>query len=119
MVSRLEVDRLRISQSVAALTAGSQRRYPPKLRATIAEYARARLQAGGPRKSVVQELGVSDPTLVRFLAESPRVGELRPVRLIAPIPVASPPPVVVRTAGGLLVEGLDIAGVAALVRALA
>jgi hypothetical protein len=109
----------RLRVTVATLTPGGQRRYPPGLRSEIADYARARMRAGGVRRDVVAELGVSDPTLVRILSERETTPKLRPVRVVASRPARTEvSPLVVRTVGGLQIEGLDVAGVAALVRAL-
>ena len=109
----------RIRAEVERLTAGRQRRYPPTLRRQIAQYARVRLAQGARRYELVGELGVSDPTLVRMLEEDRPEPRLRPVRVVpereAP---ASRAPIVVRAPGDIVIEGLDAAGVATLLRAL-
>jgi transposase-like protein len=114
-----ESRRDRIQTLVAALTPGCQRRYPARLRTQIADYAQARLQAGVARARVCQELGVSDPTLGRVLAEREEGSRFQPVRVVPPPQKAVPAAgVTVRGPGGLTIEGLDTAGLAALVRAL-
>ncbi len=110
--------RNRIQQAVSALRAGAQRRYPVELRSRIADYSRGRVEAGVALTRVCSELGVSHPTLVRILDEKP--APMRRVRVARPRK-AKPEPrstLVVRGPGGLIVEGLDVEGVAALFQAL-
>lgn len=111
-----------IRAAVAALTAGPQRRYPPELRARIAQYARERMRAGAARGQVVKDIGVSDPTLSRLLGlksrgQRPQRSPFRCVS-VADRPASGGTPLVVRAPGGITIEGLDAAGVAALIRAL-
>ncbi len=109
----------RIRADVASLTAGPQRRYPAALRRRIAAYARARLAQGASRGQVGVELGVSDPTLVRLLGEQRPTPRLRPVRVVSTRePAMGGSSVLVRAPGGVVIEGLDPAGIAALLRAL-
>lgn len=117
--NRLLTRRDYIRNSVAQLSVGGQRRYPARLRARIVEYCRDRLQEGVSLTSVSSELGVSYPTLSRLLKE-PERPRLRRVRISAPQAAASDvrAAVVVRGPSGIVIEGLDVAGVAALVRAL-
>ena len=104
--------------AIAALVPdGTERRYPSALRAKIARYAAARLDQGASRAQVSAELGVSSPTLKRMVAApSPR---LRLVRVTegskTPVPAVR---LVVRGPAGVTIEGLDVAGVAALLLAL-
>lgn len=109
----------RLRAEVARLTAGSRRRYPAVLRRQIAHYAQSRLAEGVLRSELVDELGVSDPTLARLLEEARPEPRLRPV-CVVPEAQARPSrsPIVVRAPGGIMIEGLDAAGVAALLRAL-
>jgi hypothetical protein len=116
----LTVRRERLRDAVGNLTGGAQRRYPPALRAKIADYSCDCIQAGFPLTRVSTDLGVSHPTLVRILDEVKSPG-LRRVRLVPPT-AAVPAPraaLVVRGPAGIAIDGLDVAGVAALVRALA
>jgi transposase-like protein len=109
----------RIHTLVAALTPGCQRRYPVRLRRQIADYAQARLQAGVARARVCHELGISDPTLGRVLAEREEGSRFQPVRILPPARKAVlAAGVTVRGPSGLTIEGLDTAGLAALMRAL-
>ena len=110
-----------IRRSVSALVPGPQRRYPPVLLRRIEDYARERRAQGASRAQICREVGISSPTLVRLLtAES---GTLRRVRVAADTASEVVPPALgsltVRGPGGIVVEGLDIASVAALVRELA
>ena len=70
-----EERRRQIHRAVASLRSGSQRRYPAELRAQIAAYARERLGRGISRGQICEELGVSDPTLVRLAGEDPAGGD--------------------------------------------
>ena len=108
----------RIQQAVSALTAGAQRRYPAQLRSRIAEYSRDRIEAGVALSRVCSELGVSHPTLVRILDGRP--APMRRVRVARTkaAKIESRVALVVSGPGGLVIEGLDVDGVAALVRAL-
>lgn len=112
--------RERLQQTIANLTGGVQRRYPPHLRAEIVDYGGDRIHAGVPLTRICAELGVSHPTLVRMLSEAKAPG-LRPVRVVKqkpPLPDPRPA-LLVRGPAGITIDGLDVAGVAALVRALA
>lgn len=110
----------RIRDEVAGLASGRQRRYPARLQRMIVNYAKARLHEGVARVQVCTELGVSDPTLCRLLDRQAQNPRLRPVRVVADAAAvaAEVRKVVVKAPGGIVVEGLDIVGVAALVRAL-
>lgn len=111
------VRRERIQQAVSALTTGAQRRYPRKLRSRIADYSRERINAGIALSRVSSELGVSQPTLVRILEEKP--APLRRVRVARGKVTKEPTQaLVVRGPGGIEIEGLDVEGAAALIRAL-
>ncbi len=105
--------RVRIQRTLATLVAGRGRRLPDDLQRRIYDYARDRLAAGTPRSQIGAELGVSGPTLVRLL----RKRRFRTVRVTAtPEPEAAR--AVVRGGHGVVVEGLDISGIAALLREL-
>lgn len=109
----------RIRSALAELAGGAQRRYPTELRATIADYCRDRVQGGVPLTRVCSELGVGHPTMVRMLEET-KGPRLRRVR-VAATKSAGPDfaaALVVRGPAGIVIEGLDLQGVAALVRAL-
>ncbi len=114
----LAARRDRIQQAVSALAAGALRRYPARLRSRIADYSHERIKAGAALSRVSSELGVSHPTLVRILDEKP--APMRRVRVARRSKATKEEPreLVVRGPGGLVIEGLDVEGAAALVRAL-
>ncbi len=102
----------RIREGLAGLPKGRARRIPPELRALIDRYARRRADEGARQNAIARELGVGESTVSRAL-EEPSEG-LRPVRVVR----TSSGAIIVRGPGGLTIEGLDIAGLAALIRAL-
>jgi hypothetical protein len=109
----------KIRSTVGGLKPGSQRRYPARLRRRIADYAKRRISQGVSRSRVCAELGVSYPTLTALLTNGSKSARFRPVRVVADVqrvPIGSQ--AVVKLPGGVIVEGLDVAGVAALMRAL-
>ena len=106
--------RNRIRSAVEELPPGPMRRYPARLRMSIASYARAYIADGGSQTRVCAELGVSPPTLSRLLDDARPT--LRPVRVIE---AAEPARAVVGRGPGIVIEGLYIEGAAALLRGLA
>ena len=107
-----------IRRAVAKLARGGKRRYPVRLRRRIADYARKQIEADVSLTQVSSDLGVSHPTLIRLLEEAPP--RMRRVRVAAPTRVTdSSAALVVRGPGGIVIEGLDVDGAAALLRALA
>ena len=119
-----EARRAQIRRSISSLARGRQRRYSTKQRRMIGAYARERIAGGSSRAQISKEIGVSDPTLVRLLEQDNAAsGRLRPVRIVEePGPIAEAGSAmttpVVRGPAGIVIEGLDIASIAALVRAL-
>lgn len=109
----------RIREAIAKLAGGAQRRYPPELRGIIADYCRDRVQSGVPLTGVCSELGVGHPTLVRMLEEA-KAPQLRRVRVAVAKSAEreAATALVVRGPGGIVIEGLDLEGVAGLMRAL-
>ena len=98
--------------------AGGRQRYPADLRAEIVTVTRAGRGAGRSVRSLARDLGVSAPTLTRWLRR-PRRGPLRQV-MLAPSAMAAegaPAPVLV-TPHGARVEGLDLAGLVTVLRGL-
>jgi len=83
------------------------------------EYFRRRRAAGTSLAAISRELGVKRHTLVGWTAapEVPAAPRFVPVSVVADAPAASK--VVVHGPGGVRVEGLDLAGVAELLRRLA
>ena len=110
--------RKRIQESISALRDGAQRRYPARLRSRIAEYSRERVKAGVALSRVCSEIGVSHPTLARILDEKP--APMRRVRVARARARKAEPTqaLVVKGPGGIVIEGLDVEGAAALVRAI-
>jgi len=94
---------------------GGLRRYPRSVRQEVAEYVRARREGGESLAAVAGRLDIPIPTLAVWLREEkPR--RFRPVGVseAAPAPAA----VILTTPGGYRVEGLGLAELAALLRAL-
>lgn len=101
-------------RAIAALARRKHlRRYPDSLRSRLAALVRAHPEQSV--RSLALQLGMAPQTLDRFAADSP-AGVL-PVRVVREPEPQSPTPIV-RGPCGLVVEGLDVAGVADLLRAL-
>lgn len=99
-----------IKSALAARPKGPGRRIPPELRRRIAGYARRRATEGAARVAVARELGIAEQTIVRALETSP--DELLPIHVSGSVTAT------VRGPAGLTIEGLDIEGLAELIRAL-
>jgi hypothetical protein len=95
---------------------GAGRRYPAEVRQRGAAYLAARKAAGAPMSAVLRELGLRRDTLVRWIG--PGEPKARP-RFVPVAVVEEPAGIVVHGPCGVRVEGLDIAGVAELLRRLA
>ncbi len=107
-----------IRRAVAKLARGGKRRYPARLRRRIADYARNQIESDVSLTQVSSDLGVGHPTLIRLLEEAPP--RMRRVRVTASTRVTDSSAIlVVRGPGGIVIEGLDVDGAAALLRALA
>jgi hypothetical protein len=78
---------------------------------------RARHAAGAATSTVAGELGLGGGTLERWAAESWEHGG--PVFVPVQVEPAAPPAIVVHSASGLRIEGLDVAALADLLRRLA
>jgi transposase-like protein len=93
-------------------TCKQRRRYPAALRAKLARLVRAR---GSPISTLARALGMAPQTLARIAAAE--VPTLVPVRVVAETSAAQ----TMRVLGprGVVIEGLDVAGVAALLKELA
>ncbi len=110
-----------IRSQLAMLEPGRRRRYPARLRAAMAEYVRARVATGESPYSVAPALGIRPRLAYRLLQaarKEPSPAVLRPVTVVASEEVRPGGPVVV-VPGGVRVEGLDLDGVAKLLRRLA
>lgn len=96
---------------------GPGRRYPADVRRRGAAYLRARQTAGVPLSAVVRELGVRRETLAGWGSPA----EAEPTPRFVPVAVVDAPAgrIVVHGPGGVRVEGLDVAGLADLLRRLA
>jgi hypothetical protein len=111
----------RLRRRVAAL--GARRRgarIPALLRAEIAAYAAQRRAAGVRTKAIAREAGVSAESVRRWLAAAaarrrPRMSAVT----VAIGPERAAGSVVLISPRGYRVEGLDVAGVAAVLRQLA
>ncbi len=94
-------------------------RYPAAFRTTAVALARPRLATGVPFVRVARELGLPTKSLARWLQRRP-TPRLRPVA-VQPDPAPPSPPaagIVLVTPHGCRVEGLDRAGLVAVLRAL-
>ena len=121
MSTKQELQRIRTA--LAARSRGPGRRLPPDLRERIARYAIRRARDGATRFAVAREVGVGEQTISRAIDALP--DELIPIRVAEPArgaePARSAQPshgAVVRGPAGLTIEGLDIADIAELIRAL-
>ena len=114
-VRHLRRDVLRARQG----TDGRGIRYPLTLRSAITGHVRKRRARGEPLTAIGRDLGLSALTLQRW-QDGGRSPGFRPVEVAtaADAEVVATGLVVI-TPTGLRIEGLDLAGVATLVRALA
>ena len=95
-------------------------RYPARFRAAVVRLARAHRDRGRAVADVAHDLGLTAPTLIRWL-EGPPAPQVRPV-MIAPAAreeESAPARPVLITPQGVRVEGLDRAALIAVLRALA
>ena len=106
----------RFRQFVASQTRHQtgRHRYPPELRQEAVAIARALLQ---PVSRTARELGIPQFTLHAWLRSAPAV--LRPVAVESTSVLMPEPTLVLVTATGVRVEGLDVPSAAALLKALA
>ena len=95
---------------------GPRLRYPPELRAVALAYARDRLAAGVGLKTVTKELSIGRHTLQGWLAAPEQAQAFRKVEVIDEPGRGGH--LVVYGPRGLRIEGLDVAGVAELLRRL-
>ncbi len=96
---------------------GPRLRYTPEMRAQAMAYARRRLVAGVGLELIARELRLGQRTLSGWLrADDAPAHSFRTVQVEdAPEPRAA---LVVHLPGGLRIEGLDVAGLAELIRRL-
>ena len=88
--------------------------YPAELRAAAVAYAGARKAEGATQAMVSEELGVSDASLLSWGAPR-RKGGLTPVKLVTSHEPASE---LLVECGPIRIRGLDVSGVAELLRRL-
>jgi transposase len=99
---------------------GAGKRYPAAAKRMATEYLRQRQKVGAPLSAVARELGVKRHTLLAWVAGPDRAAQAPgfvPVRVVAAGPARAA--IVVHGPGGVRIEGLEVADVVALLRALA
>ena len=98
---------------------GLQRRYSKRLQLQAVEYLRTRQQQGDGLRQVAVALGVAPWSLYRWSRTSDKRERFREVQVAASAsPSATGRPVVIMSADGLRVEGLDLTAAAELLRLL-
>lgn len=119
-----QAERFRVAVAAAG-PRGRTTAYPVELRDLAVGYVKARVAAGGSAGGACRELGIGTDTFRRWSAESTpaparAIGAFRPVNLAAAAPVATQQAnhIVVYGPSGLRIEGLDVAGLAELLRRL-
>jgi len=122
-MSMFESHRLRAAvEQHRAARARSNQRFPASLRDRAAAYARRRRREGIALKTIAAELELSLTTVQRWLGrperESFRRVEVRPTPSARSATGPAPAGLVLLSPQGYRVEGLDVAGVAALLRVL-
>jgi hypothetical protein len=107
-------ERLKAFRRMRPRGRGGRRRYPAEARKLAIAYAKARGREGAKPHRAARELGIPMQTLQ---------GWSRPDATFRRVTIepaaAAPPRLIVRTLSGLIIEGLDVAGIAELSRALA
>lgn len=107
-----------LKRRLAQARAKGRGRYPAALREAVLAYAARRKAERVSQDKVAAELGMSRQTLCYWRALARNRGGLTPVTIVAkPDPVSMPEVVV--ECGPLRVRGLDVGGVAELLRRLA
>jgi transposase-like protein len=94
---------------------GKRGRYPATLRDAVLEYAARSKRGGKSHSKVAAELGMSVQTLCYWRAAARKRGSLMPVAIVA---TAAEREAVVEL-GPVRVRGLDVAGIAELLKRLA
>lgn len=99
---------------------GRGKRYPRPLLEKMLSYTVARRRQGATLLAVGGEIGMNWKTLARWLGER-KAARFERVEVSAPTPAVTAPmplPIVVHGPRGLRIEGLDVSGVAELLRRL-
>jgi transposase len=104
-----------LKRELARVRADKRGRYPTALREAVLEYASRAKKQGRRNREVVAELGVSEQTMSNWRAAGTR-GTLAPVTVV---PRSEPRSELVVEYGPLRVRGLDVGGIAELMRRLA
>ncbi len=108
-----------LREAIENLGPSTQKRYPKELGQKIERYGRARLAAGASQTAICEELGIGSPTFKRLLVGGNKESvPLKRVRIDNRIGAATAS-LTVRGPNGVVIEGLDLNGVADLLRALA
>jgi hypothetical protein len=108
LMIRAEIDRLP--------NRGRGRRYPNVLRKRVLSYIQSRQRQGASPEQISAELGLVLSTLQRWQKQTSPAAEFERIEIVGE-PIA-PSGLVVHGPAGLRIEGLDLAGVAELVRRL-
>lgn len=95
---------------------GRGRPYPKGLLEKLLSYTVARRRQGAKLVEVATELGMQKQTLSRWLGEKRTAKRFDRVEVVAAPAAPLAAPILVHGPRGLLIEGLDIAAVAELVR---
>lgn len=104
-----------LKKRLAQARAKGRGKYPPDLREAVLAYAARRKAERASQDKVAAELGMSQQTLCYWRALARQRGSLAPVTIVARPESAQE---VVVECGPLRVRGLDVGGVAELLRRL-
>jgi hypothetical protein len=111
----MESTRDELRQAVARLgRRGRGRSYPEALLDQIVAYVASRRREGATLVTIGEEIGVSWKSLSRWVAKRRPARHFRRVQVVAPVQHK----MIVRAAHGLCIEGLDMDGLAELIRKL-
>jgi transposase-like protein len=105
-----------LKRELVKVQAGKRGRYPVALRDAVLEYAARAKRHGKSHAKVAAEIGMSVQTLCYWRAAARRRGALTPVAIVATATTEREPIVEL---GPIRVRGLDVAGVAELLKRLA
>lgn len=113
----MESVREELKREVSALgRRGRGRPYPKDLIEKLLSYTVARRREGATIVEVGEELGMSFMTLRRWFTERKERSRFRRVEVATPSPLPAKSRLIVHGPRGLRVEGLDLEGVAELLR---
>ncbi|MEM1031213.1 MAG: transposase [Myxococcota bacterium] len=107
-----------LGQEIGQLTPGRGRRYSDELKRRVVAAVQREHAGGRSWSSCARALGIPVQTLSRWLEEVPLGLALRPVTIVAE-PVREEGEPILVAPGGYVVEGLDVYGIAELLRTLA